>query len=45
MFDGLMFRQGGADCGRRGACWVSPHAAFREAGTLRLRLGKWLIEG
>jgi hypothetical protein len=45
VFDGLLFWQGGLDCGRRGACWISPRAAFHEAGTLRLRLGEWLIEG
>jgi hypothetical protein len=45
VFDGLLFWDGGGDCGARGACWISPRKAFREAGTLRLTLGGWLIEG
>ena len=45
VFDGLLFWQGGLDCGARGACWLSPRKAFREAGTVRLTLGDWLIEG
>lgn len=45
VFDGLLFWEGGVDCGVRGACWLSPRKAFREAGTLRLALGGWLIEG
>jgi len=44
VFDGLLFWQGAADCGARGACWISPRKAFREAGTVRLTLGEWLIE-
>jgi len=45
VFDGLLFWQGAVDCGARGACWISPRKAFREAGTVRLTLGDWLIEG
>lgn len=45
VFDGLLFWDGAVDCGVRGACWLSPHQAFREAGTLRLKLGDWLVEG
>jgi hypothetical protein len=45
VFDGLLFWDGAVDCGARGACWLSPRKAFREAGTLRLTLGGWLIEG
>ncbi len=45
VFDGLLFWNGAANCGVRGACWLSSREAFREAGTLRLTLGNWLIEG
>ena len=45
VFDGLLFWNGGASCGVRGACWIAPRKAFREAGTLRLTLGDLLIEG
>ncbi len=45
VFDGLLFWNGATNCGVRGACWISPREAFREAGTLRLTLGDWLIEG
>jgi hypothetical protein len=45
VFDGLLFWSGAGNCGVRGACWLSPREAFREAGTLRLTLGNWLIEG
>jgi hypothetical protein len=45
VFDGLLFWDGAVDCGVRGACWLGPRRAFREAGTLRLTLGDWLIEG
>ena len=45
VFDGLLFWEGAVDCGVRGACWLSPRKAFREAGTLRLALGDWLFEG
>jgi hypothetical protein len=45
VFDGLLFWQGAVDCGVRGACWLSPRKAFREAGTMRLTVGDWLIEG
>jgi hypothetical protein len=45
VFDGLLFWDGAVDCGVRGACWLTPRKAFREAGTLRLTLGDWLIEG
>ena len=45
VFDGLLIWEGGLDCGARGACWISPRKAFREAGTLRLTLGGWLLEG
>ena len=44
VFDGLLFWNGALDCGVRGACWLSPRKAFREAGTARLTLGDWLIE-
>ena len=45
VFDGLLFWSGAENCGARGACWITPREAFREAGTLRLTLGDWLIEG
>jgi hypothetical protein len=45
VFDGLLFWDGAGNCGVRGACWLAPREAFREAGTLRLTLGDWLIEG
>jgi hypothetical protein len=45
VFDGLLFWDGALDCGARGACWLTPAKAFREAGTVRLTLGDWLIEG
>ena len=44
VFDGLLFWQGAHDCGARGACWISPRKAFREAGTARLAVGDWLLE-
>jgi hypothetical protein len=44
VFDGFLFWQGAVDCGARGACWISPRKAFREAGTVRLTLGEWLID-
>lgn len=44
VFDGLLFWNGATDCGVRGACWLSPRKAFREAGTARLTVGDWLIE-
>jgi len=44
VFDGFLFWAGAEDCGVRGACWISPRKAFREAGTARLTLGDWLIE-
>jgi len=44
VFDGLLFWDGATDCGVRGACWLSPRKAFREAGTVRLTLDEWLIE-
>lgn len=45
VFDGLLFWDGAVDCGVRGACWLTPRKAFREAGTVRLTLGDWLVEG
>jgi len=44
VFDGLLFWDGGVDCGGRGACWLGPRQAFREAGTLRLTARDWLVE-
>lgn len=44
VFDGLLFWDGALDCGVRGACWIGPRKAFREAGTLRLTLGDWLFD-
>jgi len=45
VFDGLLFWDGALDCGARGACWLGPHKAFREAGIMRLTFGGWLIDG
>jgi hypothetical protein len=45
VFDGLLFWQGAAACGVRGACWLAPRNAFREAGTVRFKLADWLVEG
>ena len=45
VFDGLLFWDGGQDCHRRGANWLSPRKAFRETGILKLQWKDLLLEG
>src|SRR5262249_55942498 len=45
VFDGLLFWDGGADGGERGASWLSPRKAFRETGIVRLNVADVVVEG
>ena len=45
VFDGLLFWDGGQDCGNRGANWLSPRKAFHEAGIATLHTGAFTVEG
>ncbi len=45
VFDGLLFWDGAADGALRGATWLTPRRAFREAGLVRVNLAAWTIEG
>ncbi len=44
VFDGLLFWDGGQDCGGRGANWLSPRKAFDATGILRLTLKDLTLE-
>jgi hypothetical protein len=45
VFDGLLFWNGAQSGGPRGASWLTPRKAFREAGIVTLTLGRAQVEG
>jgi hypothetical protein len=45
VFDGLMFWDGAQNGGPRGAAWLVPRKAFREAGIATLTVGRAQVEG
>jgi hypothetical protein len=44
VFDGLLFWDGGQDCGGRGGNWLSARKAFEETGLLRVQIRNALFE-